>query len=406
MNPQTKSGSAPSLVLVKIAGQDQPGIATQLMGVLSENRIPILDITQAVIHRLLTISILFELDSDAAKSVVKDLLFKTHELGLKLEFEILDEARSSAFREPPKTYHYAVTLIAERVTAEALHEVTQLMARAGVNIDAIKRLSEGDFSCVEMMISSARAIDERALNQELLAVASRLGVDIALQAEGLYRRAKRLVVLDMDSTLIQSEVIDELAREQGVYDEVARITHEAMAGKMDFDESLKRRCSQLAGLTSADLERVFDRIQLTPGANDMICVLKKLGYKIALISGGFTFVADRLKEELGIDYAYANRLEIEGGKLTGRVIPPVVNAQRKADLVEEIARQERIELDQVVAIGDGANDLLMLAKAGLGIAFNAKPAVREKADLALSQKNLRSILYLLGLSARDVAEII
>jgi phosphoserine phosphatase len=404
MNPQRKPGA--SHVLVKVSGQDKPGITSGLTAIIAEQGLPILDISQAVIHRLLLLSILFELEPDSAKTVIKDLLFKAHELDLKLEFEVLEEGTPHRLSEPAKTYHYAVTLIAEQVTARALHEVSSALARWKINIDGIKRLSEADFSCVEMMISSALEIDERAINQELLVIASQQGVDIALQAEGLYRRAKRLVVLDMDSTLIQSEVIDELAREQGVYDEVARITHEAMGGRMDFDESLRKRCAMLTGLTQEDLDRVYRRIELTPGADDLICVLKKLGYKIALISGGFTFVANRLKDRLGIDYAFANTLETRDGKLTGQVIPPIVNAQRKADLVEEIAKLERIELDQVIAIGDGANDLLMLAKAGLGIAFNAKPAVREKADLALSQKNLRSILYLLGLSARDVAQII
>lgn len=241
------------------------------------------------------------------------------------------------------------------------------------------------------------------MKKELLGIAKKLGVDIALQAEGLYRRAKRLVVLDMDSTLIQSEVIDELARFKGVYDQVSAITHEAMNGKMDYDESLRQRVRMLKGMPLGDLEKVFQKVELTPGAADLIGILKKLGYKIALISGGFTYVADKLKQSLGIDFVYANYLEIKDGTLTGNVIPPIVNAQRKADLLDVIAQQERIELDQVIAIGDGANDLLMLEKAGLGIAFNAKPTVREKADLALSQKNLRSILYLLGLSERDLA---
>ena len=207
----------------------------------------------------------------------------------------------------------------------------------------------------------------------------------------------------MDSTLIQSEVIDELARFKGVYDQVAAITHEAMNGKMDYDESLRQRVRMLKGMPLSDLEKVFQKVELTPGATDLIGILKKLGYKIALISGGFTYVAEKLKQQLGIDFVYANSLEIRDQALTGNVIPPIVNAQRKADLLDVIAQQERIELDQVIAIGDGANDILMLEKAGLGIAFNAKPKVRERADLALSQKNLRSILYLLGLSERDLS---
>jgi phosphoserine phosphatase len=258
------------------------------------------------------------------------------------------------------------------------------------------------------MIVSCAARDDSdqgvvKMKKELLGIAKKLSVDIALQAEGLYRRAKRLIVFDMDSTLIQSEVIDELARHKGVYNEVAAITHAAMNGKMDFDESLKKRVAKLKGMSQADLLEVFQKVELTPGAEDLLRVLKKLGYKIGLISGGFSFVAERLKTKLGIDYVYANNLESKDGLLTGNVIPPIVNAQRKADLLDVIAQQEQVELDQVIAIGDGANDLPMLEKAGLGIAFNAKPTVREKADLSINQKNLKAVLYLLGLEERDLA---
>ncbi|MGZ3687868.1 MAG: phosphoserine phosphatase SerB [Bdellovibrionota bacterium] len=391
-------------VLVTISGQDTPGITSEMTGILSKSEVTISDIGQSVIHGLLSLSILFELGAGDEKELLKDLLFKATEMGLKLEYRVIDSHASRGAKGAPKPCHYAVTLIAQCVSAHALHEVTRTLARFRVNIDVIKRLSENEFSCVELLVSSPVEIDQSVLKKELLAIAKEASVDIALQTEGLYRRAKRLVVFDMDSTLIQSEVIDELARAHGVYAEVSEITHQAMMGKMDYDESLRQRVAKLAGLTTAELEKVFSRLQLTPGAEDLIHVVKKLGYKIALISGGFTFVADRLKEKLGIDFAYANVLEVREGKVTGRVNPPIVNAQRKADLLEVIAQQERIELDQVIAVGDGANDLLMLERAGLGIAFNAKPLVREQADLALSQKNLRSILYLLGLNGREVAE--
>ncbi len=405
------SGS-PRVVLVTISGRDAPGITSQMTGILAQKKATILDIGQAVTHGLLSLSILFELDpkEHETKATVKDLLFQAAELGLKLDFrEIeLDSSRTllASGRELEAEYRYAVTLIAERISAQALHEVTAVMARYRVNIDEIERLSEGEFGCVEMLVSSSEEIDRHALKKELLAIARQEGVDIALQAEGLYRRAKRMVVLDMDSTLIQSEVIDEFARELGVYGEVSAITEEAMRGKLDFDESLRRRVELLKGLTEAQIDRVFDRIQLTAGAKDLIQVLRKLGYKTALISGGFTVIADRFKERLGMDYAYANVLEFQKGKATGKVIPPIVNAQRKADLLDVIAQQERIHLDQVIAIGDGANDLLMLEKAGLGIAFNAKPVVREQAELAINQRNLRNVLYLLGISGRDLAEVL
>lgn len=400
--------SQKSVVLATVSGHDAPGITSELTGILAKSGVTILDIGQAVLHNQLTLSILFELqpgDSES-KSSIKDLLFKATEMGMKLEFKVMDAEIAAKPSISPKAYRYAITLIAAPVTAMALHKVTQVLAGYRLNIDTMERLSEGEFGCVELIVSSSQELDRRALKKDLLAIARELEVDIALQAEGLYRRAKRMVVFDMDSTLIQSEVIDEFARELGVYDQVSAITHEAMKGKMDFDESLRKRCSFLQGLTAEDIERVYKRIELTPGAQDLIRVLKRLGYKIALISGGFTCVAERLKEQLGIDFAYANTLDIQGGKCTGNVIPPIVNAQRKADLLDVIAQREGIHLDQVIAVGDGANDLLMLEKAGLGIAFNAKPVVREKAHFAINQKNLRTILYLLGISGRDLAEVL
>ena len=404
--PTPGKSKARSVVLVTVSGKDAPGITSTLTGVLAESKVTIIDIGQAVIHNLLSLSILFESPGTVDNAPIKNLLFKAAELGLKLEFQVLDGKSLENGDYAPKAYRYAVTLISEQITAQALHQVTAIMAKYSVNIDIIERLSDGEFSCVEMLVSSSAALDRRALKTDLLAIAKKQEVDIALQAEGLYRRAKRLVVFDMDSTLIQSEVIDEFAREKGVYDEVSAITQSAMKGKLNFDESLIRRCEKLKGLTTDDIEKVFRRIELTAGASDLIRVLKKLGYKVALISGGFTCIADRLKEQLGIDYAYANVLEIVDGRLTGKVGQPIVNAQRKADLLEVIAQQEKIHLDQVIAIGDGANDLLMLERAGLGIAFNAKPVVRERADLSISQKNLRSILYLLGISGRDLAEVL
>jgi phosphoserine phosphatase len=411
MCPEVNQSSSPesekSVILITISGRDHPGITSEITEILARHRVNILDIAQAVIQKLLTLSLLFEIDPSSAshETIIKDLLFKTNHLGLRVEFQLLDSNTSPLPFRTVKLNHYAVTLIADCVTAQSLHEVSAALARWKINIDIIKRLSDEQFSCVEMLVSTTEQMEERILRKELLEIAKVQKVDIALQAEGLYRRAKRLVVLDMDSTLIQGEVIDELARENGAYERVAEITHEAMSGRIKFDESLKLRCQHLKGLSLEDLDRVYKKVVLTPGAKDLIEVLKKLGYKIAVISGGFTFVLDRLKEELGIDYAYANTLELKDGLLTGNVIPPIINAQRKADLLDIIAKQQQIALDQVIAIGDGANDLLMLEKAGLGIAFNAKPLVREQADLALSQKNMRSILYLLGLSARDVAEV-
>ncbi len=393
--------------LVTVSGHDVPGITAEVTGILARHNVVVLDLAQAVIQKLLSLSFLFQTsptrhDED---QIFQEILERGSELGLKIDFKKIPVGAANTKVEKA-VQHYAVTLIAEIVTAQSLHQVTQVLARRKLNIDVIKKLSEDHFGCLEILVSSAQGVDETSLRKELLEIAKSQCVDIALQAEGLYRRAKRLVVLDMDSTLIQGEVIDELARERGVFDQVAAITLRAMQGEMEFDESLRQRCLLLKGLKAEDLIRVYEKIEVTPGAQDLIRVLKRLGYKIALISGGFTFVAERLKERLGIDFVYANTLEVKNQTVTGRVLPPIVNAQRKADLLEVIAQQEKIVLDQVIAIGDGANDLLMLEKAGLGIAFNAKPVVRERADLAFSQKNMRSILYLLGLSARDVAQVV
>jgi phosphoserine phosphatase len=391
-------------LLITVSGKDSPGITSGLMEILAHYRVEILDITQAVIHGLLSLSIVFQLPEGTQREpVLKDLLFRCTELNLKLEYKVLSELSEPALSRP--LHRYAVTLIASSVPAQALHRVTHLLAQFRLNIDKIERLSDNGFGCVEMIVSAHSEVDSLALKKDLLTIARELDTDIALQEEGLYRRAKRLVVLDMDSTLIQNEVIDEFARERGVYEKVAAITEEAMRGGLPFDEALNRRVAELKGLTTAEIQNVISRIELTPGADELIAILKRLGYKTAVISGGFGVVADHFKERLKLDYAFANTLEFDSGVATGKVMLPIVNAHRKADLLEQIAASEGIDLDQVVAIGDGANDLLMLERAGLGIAFNAKPVVREQADTAISQKNLKTVLYLLGISGRDLADL-
>ena len=403
-----KTHPSESYLLITVSGLDSPGITSELMKILSHYPAQLLDISQAVIQKLLSLSFLVFFpaqNSEQIPSFIQALEEKSKTLGLKISSENLIPSPTLRSTTSPHP-HYAVTLIADQISAQAFSRVADVLARSNVNIDTIKRLSDESFSCVEMQISTQKPIDPLILRKELLEIATQEAVDIALQTEGLYRRSKRLVVLDMDSTLIQGEVIDELAREKGVYDEVSALTHEAMLGHLDYDTSLKLRCEKLKGLTVAELEKVYERIQITPGGSDLIKVLKKLGYKVAVISGGFTFMADRLKSRLGLDFAYANTLEIRDQKLTGKVIPPIVNAKKKSDLLDALAQQEGISLDQVIAIGDGANDLLMLEKAGLGIAFNAKPVVKQSADLALSQKNLKSILFLLGMTSREIHQVI
>ncbi|MBU6374872.1 MAG: phosphoserine phosphatase SerB [Bdellovibrionales bacterium] len=397
------------LTLVTCSGRDTPGITAELTGILASSGAKIVDIGQAVLHGWLSLSMLFEpadTGSTATSSVVDRLLQKANELGLKMEHRNLHPQDLENGSLSRATYRYALTLIAPEIPARTLYAVTQFLAQQHINIDVIERLSEGPFGCVEMLVSSRQEVNQRAVKLALLEIARNENVDIALQAEGLYRRAKRLIVFDMDSTLIQSEIIDEFAREMGVYEDVAFITHQAMSGKIPFGQALQMRVAKLKGLTLEQMEAVFARTLLTPGAEDLIRVLQHLGYRIALISGGFSCIADRLKSKLGIHYAYANHLMFQDGICTGEIKPPIVDALRKADLMELIAQQESIELDQVIAVGDGANDIPMLEKAGLGIAFNAKPSVSERADLALSQKNLKTILYLLGISGRDLPRVL
>jgi phosphoserine phosphatase len=404
--PLTHSVSPPRpLILITVSGQDAPGITSELTGILALAQAQIQDIGQAVIHGLLSLSILFDLPPEEGTSagsvppVLKDLLFKSVELGLKLEYKLLPHTRPAT----PPSHRYAITLLADQIPAAALHQVTHSLAQSRFNIDLIQRLSEDEFSCVEMIVATQNDRDEPELKKKLLAIAREQGVDIALQREGLFRRSKRLVVFDLDSTLIQCEVIDEFAREMGVFDQVAAITEEAMNGKLDFDESLRRRVEKLKGLSPQQIQGVYERIRLTPGAENLIQTLKKLGYQTAIISGGFTTIAEKLGARLGIDRVFANQLEFGAdGNATGKVALPIVNAQRKADLLEQLARETSLNPEQVIAIGDGANDLLMLERAGLGIAFNAKPVVREKADTSLNTKGLDAILHLLGISKRDL----
>jgi len=301
-----------------------------------------------------------------------------------------------------------LTAIGPTLGAPHLHALASVLAGEGANIEKIGRLSENSLASVEMHALLPADRDSDALKRTLLAVATSAGFDVSLQRESLYRRSKRLVVMDMDSTLIRIEVIDELARAAGVGAEVARITERAMQGEMDYDESLRQRVGLLKGLDAAVLDRIAADLPLTDGAETLIRVLKRLGYSIAVISGGFSRAAEALKRRLGIDYAYSNNLEIQGGingKLTGRVIGPIVNAQRKAELLETIAQAEGVLLDQVIAVGDGANDALMLQRAGLGIAFHAKPKLREAADTSISSSGLDAILYLLGISAQELEEV-
>jgi len=394
-------------LLVTITGPDRPGITSSLTGVLAESKVSLLDIEQVVVQGQLTLCLLLDsaMHSEVGEKVIKDLLFDAKRLGQEADFREIEisESSESGFGK----VRYVLTVLGDPVSADSLHVLSTILARHEANIDSIRRLSRIGLSSLEFNITLPRLEGAATkLKEEMIQKMAHRDVDIALQRETLTRRNKRLVALDMDSTLIQAELIDELARAKEVYSEVASITHQAMNGEFDFRESLKRRVSFLKGLEARRLEELAESLPLTDGAESLIKVLKGLGYKVGIISGGFTVAAEKLKNRLGLDFAYANKLEIEDGRLTGKVDEPIVDAEKKADLLSWVAHKEGIPLEQTIAIGDGANDALMLAQAGLGIAFHAKPSLRKSADTSVSSGGLEKILYLLGMNAHDVEDFL
>ena len=388
-------------VLLTVTGPDRTGVTSTLTGILSQQGATLQDIEQVVVQGQLTLCLLITVPE--TRDVLKELLFAAKQLGMELDFKPVPADTTPAPQAEGR--RYVITAIGPTLGAPHLHALASTLAGVGANIEKIGRLSAETLASVEIHALLPPDRDSEVLKRTLLNVATSTGFDVSLQPESLFRRSKRLVVLDMDSTLIRIEVIDELARAAGVGPEVARITERAMQGEMDYDESLRQRVGLLAGLDVKVLDRIASDLPLTDGAETMVRVLKRLGYKIAVISGGFSRAAEALKRRLGVDYAYSNNLEVAGGKLTGRVVGPIVNAQRKAELLETIAQAEGVLLDQVIAVGDGANDALMLERAGLGIAFHAKAKLRERADTSISGAGLDAILYLLGLSARELQEV-
>ena len=387
-------------LLLTFTGKDAPGITAAVTRVLASAAAQVFDIEQVVVQGFLTLGFAVGFaDASAEEGALKELLFAAKGLGLSLEYTPLLE------QDKAPRQRFALTAIARSLGPSALHSIAQVLFAHQANIERIHRLSEGELACVEFAVSLAAGGDAEALKRALLAAAAQGAFDCALQRETLLRRSKRLVVMDMDSTLIQIEVIDELARAHGVFDQVSAITRRAMLGEMEYDQSLRERVALLKGLDQSVLQGLADNLPLTDGAETLLRVLKRLGYRTAILSGGFSVAAEALQKRLGIDFAWSNTLEIEGGKLTGRVLGQIVNAQRKAELLEELARREDVPLDQVIAIGDGANDLLMLQKAGHGIAFHAKPKLREAAHTAISAGGLDAILYLLGITGREVASL-
>ncbi|WP_018125890.1 phosphoserine phosphatase SerB [Desulfovibrio oxyclinae] len=398
-------------VLVHVTGQDRPGLTAILSEVLAEYGADILDIGQVVIHDFLTLGFLLKLPRDS-RPVLKELLFKAHELGVSMKLHPLENERYENWVDAADRPRHIVTLLARAITPEHIAGISRIIHDNGLNIDTIRRLSgrrpldesrDPGRACVEFSVRGVPG-DLGVIRKAFLDMSAETGADIAFQEDSIFRRNRRLVCFDMDSTLIQAEVIDELAVEAGVGDKVAAITEAAMRGELDFKQSLRKRLALLEGLDEAVLEKVYERLPLTEGAERLISNLKRVGYTIAILSGGFTYFGERLQERLGIDYVFANKLEILDGKLTGRAEGIIVDADRKAELLQQLAEHEGISLQQVIAVGDGANDLPMLNLAGLGIAFHAKPKVKRGARQAISSLGLDSILYLLGLHDRETLE--
>jgi len=402
---------AKEIFLLKISGQDKPGLTSGLTGVLAEYGAKVLDIGQANIHDTLSLGIMFEIESGKkSASVLKDLLFKAYELGIKAKFTPISLQDYEKWVKLQGKDRYIVTILGEKLAAEQISRVTKIISDKNLNIDAIKRLT-GRLSLVEkeeyprasIQLSIRGKIDNKEeFTERFMQISRDLDVDIAFQEDNIYRRNRRLVCFDMDSTLIQTEVIDELAELAGVGDEVKAITESAMQGEIDFDESFTRRMKLLKGLSEEVLHDVAVNLPITKGARRLIDTLKKYGFKTAILSGGFTYFGHYLQEQLGIDYVYANQLEIKDGVLTGNYLGDIVNGEKKAEYLREIAVKEGIDISQTIAVGDGANDLQMLNLAGLGIAFHAKPKVKDNAQSSISSIGLDGVLYLLGYHDRHI----
>jgi len=400
------------LVLIRVSGADKPGLTASITAILAQYKVTILDIGQAEIHDSLSLGILAAIPSNAESgSVLKDVLFKAHELGLSVRYTPVDSADYEHWVSGQGKDRHIITLLARTISAEYIARITAIVAEHGLNIDNITRLSgrvplEEELTndsrtraCVEFSIRGEA--DQAKLREQFLSVANDLDVDIAVQADNVFRRNRRLVAFDMDSTLIETEVIDELAHAAGVGEQVAEITERAMRGELDFTESFKERVALLKGLSGDVLQEIAERLPVTEGAERLIKNLNSLGYTTVILSGGFNYFGNYLKEKLGIDYVFANELDMEDGIVTGKVTGTVVDGNRKAQLLREIAEKEGIRLEQTIAVGDGANDLPMLSIAGLGIAFRAKPLVQESAKQSISTLGLDGILYLLGYRDRD-----
>ncbi|MFI3282982.1 MAG: phosphoserine phosphatase SerB [Rikenellaceae bacterium] len=392
------------IIQINISGEDKPGLTSYITSILAHYDAFILDIGQANIHHSLALGIMFKTTADKSGSIMKELLFKTSELGVSIKFVPISEDEYNDWVGRQGKNRYIVTLLGRMITADHIAQITGAVASQGLNIDDIKRLTgrvpidEGaraPKSCIELSVRGT--LKDRNFLQQRFMELSEEGIDVSLQRDDYYRRCRRLICFDMDSTLIETEVIDELAERAGVGDAVREITEQAMRGEIDFKESFKRRVAMLEGLDESVMADIAENLPITEGLERMMSILKRVGFKTAILSGGFTYFGNHLRKRFGFDYVYANELEIENGKLTGRYTGQIVDGQRKAELLQLLCQFEKIDVEQAIAVGDGANDLPMLNLAGLGIAFHAKPKVKATAQQSISTIGLDGILYFVGL---------
>ena len=392
-------------ILIRITGKDRPGLTASVMEILARKDAKILDIGQADIHSTLSLGILIRIGDDASGQVMKELLFKATELGVSIGFAPVTDEEYENWVNRQGKHRYILTLIGRTLSASQIEAATKVIAQQGLNIDSILRLTSrmsimhperNMRACIEFSLRGTPE-NRAAMQEELMRISSEMEIDFSFQKDDMYRRMRRLICFDMDSTLIQTECIDELADRAGVGAEVRAITESAMRGEIDFKESFTRRVALLKGLDSSVLEDIAAKMPITEGVDRLMFVLKSCGYKIAILSGGFTYFGEYLQRKYGIDYVYANELEIdEDGKLTGRYKGEIVDGHRKAELLKLIAQVEKVNLAQTIAVGDGANDLPMLSEAGLGIAFHAKPRVVANAKQSINTMGLDGVLYFLG----------
>ena len=402
------------ILLITISGEDQPGLTAGITAILAEYAVNVLDIGQAVIHATLSMGVLVEIPAAGDQARVSAALQSyAGQHNMRLRINPVSPDSYGRWVEGQGRARYIITLLARKITANQLARVTAVVSDHGLNIDSINRLSGriplGELpalskACVEFSVRGSLQ-DAAVFRRDLLEVTAALEVDLALQQDNMYRRNRRLVAFDMDSTLIEAEVIDELAKLAGVGAQVGAITERAMRGEIDFNESFRARVALLKGLEEDALQRVAGRLKITEGAEHLIATLRTLGYKTAILSGGFTYFAHHLQARLGMDYVYANELDIVDGRVTGNIVGTIVDGERKAELLRQLAREEGVDLQQVIAVGDGANDLPMLSIAGLGIAFRAKPLVKKSAEQSISTLGLDAILYLLGFSDKDQGQL-